>query len=36
MLKNKKREADKDTSDRRVRDKKNPNPKRGDQDTRTR
>lgn len=34
--KKQKREADKDTSDRRVRDKKNPNPKRGDQDTRTR
>src|SRR5699024_6004988 len=34
--KKQKREADKDTADRRVRDKKNPNPKRGDQDTRTR
>lgn len=34
--KKQKRETDKDTSDRRVRDKKNPNPKRGDQDTRTR
>ena len=34
--KKQKREADKDKSDRRVRDKNNPNPKRGDQDTRPR
>lgn len=34
--KKQKREADKDKSDRKVRDKNNPNPKRGDQDTRPR
>lgn len=34
--KKQKREADKDKSDRRVRDKNNPNPKRGDQDIRPR
>lgn len=34
--KKQKREADKDTSDRKTRDKNNPNPKRADQDTRKR
>ena len=34
--KKQKREADKDTSDRKTRDKNNPNPKRADQDIRKR